>query len=644
MPAPFPVPGPRPGLDLAQRAVAPAVLGEPGGAPQPCPCPPAAQHVHCPSRRFVYENKNMASHKVYMLDPWVNNLLLNYEQMDLSDNLLAGQVLQVLHDSAVPGQPEAVQDAVLQVSDGSYYIRVIIAAEALQSEKNTHTQIKLSSLICRIVILQKYTVCFQEEVRPEDCEFYLRVQKFIVLPIEMLRLESSDGNKEPSVMQKVKKLWLRSLAESDNPSSESSLSQLIDAIRQNHLEDLKESAEVCLDLGVPKMMPATGKDEVPVTQWEAVRKQGQGEDTFIVPANILVVPPEEGAVACDSSRAETSEATPRESGDGSIGPSELSVISQPSSVVSTALSESLEGSMDTPWDRLPPVCLTMSCSGEKTLPQDPPLKTKQDVAADSKILDILELCSQDSSEGRSPGVPVQTSSPLLGNYGNANRVKTSTTQAPSAMEAACDAPNAAQGPQVLGSSEATPTPPSPVTTILPSSQLQALTEGMPHKKQAGSSVTAFPPDTLEHGQDCVRFLGGGAVGARRKLLEGNGQTQPAHHKQQHPRRAPRCKRREVGIRLKPVSTQSAKKSRKEEAGLQHVKELSEKMEEEAAVESGPSSQAEQHKALQPCNEKPLQYKYEAPSPGPCEQIRSIGISKVTLEWACWILMEKDVDS
>lgn len=35
----------------------------------------------------------------------------------------------------MPGQPEAVQDAVLQVSDGSYYIRVVIAAEALQSEK-----------------------------------------------------------------------------------------------------------------------------------------------------------------------------------------------------------------------------------------------------------------------------------------------------------------------------------------------------------------------------------------------------------------------------------------------------------------------------------------------------------------------------
>ncbi|NWS41276.1 ACD protein, partial [Probosciger aterrimus] len=341
-------------------------------------------------------------------------------------------------------------------------------------------QIRLSSLICRIIVLQKYAVCFQEEARPEDCEFYLRVQKFIVLPIEKLRLESSDGNKEPSVMQKVKKLWLRSLAASDSPSSEPSISQLIDAVRQSQLEVLKENAEECLDLGVPKVMPATGKDEVPVTQWEAERKQEQGEDTFVVPANILVVPPEEGAVACDSSRAETSEATSRESGDGRTGLAELSVISQPSSVASMALSESSEGSMDNPWDRLPSVCLTMSCSDERTFHQGPSSKTKQDVAADSNTLDSLDLCSHDSSEGRSPGVPVQTSSPLLGNYGNASLVETSTTQAPSAVEAACDAPSTAQGPQVSGSSKATPTSPSPVIPILPSSQLQALPEGMPH--------------------------------------------------------------------------------------------------------------------------------------------------------------------
>lgn len=50
---------------------------------------------HLFSRRFVYEDKNMSSPKVYVLQPWITNLLLNYEQLDTSENLLAGQVLRV---------------------------------------------------------------------------------------------------------------------------------------------------------------------------------------------------------------------------------------------------------------------------------------------------------------------------------------------------------------------------------------------------------------------------------------------------------------------------------------------------------------------------------------------------------------------
>ena len=47
------------------------------------------------SCRFVYENKNMSSPKVYVLQPWIANLLVNYEQLDANENLLAGQVLRV---------------------------------------------------------------------------------------------------------------------------------------------------------------------------------------------------------------------------------------------------------------------------------------------------------------------------------------------------------------------------------------------------------------------------------------------------------------------------------------------------------------------------------------------------------------------
>ncbi|NXS62740.1 ACD protein, partial [Brachypteracias leptosomus] len=340
-------------------------------------------------------------------------------------------------------------------------------------------QLRLSSLICRIIVLQKYTVCFQEEARLEDCEFYLMAHQFIVLPMERQRLESSNGNQEPSVLQKIKELWLRSLAAKNALSSEPSISQLIDAIGQNQLEVLKENAEECLDLRVPKEGPATEKDEVPVTQWEEERKKEQGENVFMVPANILVILPEEKAVACDASKADTNEATPGKSDDGGTVPDDPSVVSQASPMEATALSESSEGSLDNPWNRLPPICLTLNSSDEKAFQPELSPKTQQDVAADSNTPDLLEPCSQDSAEP--PGEPVQTSSPsLLPSYSDTSPVETGTAWAMPAVGAACHAPCPTPSPQVSGGSQAPLPSLSPALPIMASNCLKALPEEVPH--------------------------------------------------------------------------------------------------------------------------------------------------------------------
>ncbi|KAM6123734.1 LOW QUALITY PROTEIN: adrenocortical dysplasia protein homolog [Phoenicopterus ruber ruber] len=609
--------------------------------------------------RFVYENKNMFP-KVYVLQPWIANLLVNYEQLDANENLLAGQVLRVLSDSTAPGQPEVLQDAVLQVSDGSYYIRVVITSEALRAEENTHMQLRLSSLICRIIVLQKYTVCFREEARLEDCEFYLTAQRFIVLPMERQRLESSDGNQEPSVLQKIKELWLRSLALKNAPSSEPSISQLIDAIGQNQLEVLKEKAEECLDLRMPK--EGTVKDEVPVTQWEGMSAR----------KSVCL------SAACHrgwlSSWSEAGWSTPRFWLERALGaPLTCCLCPRPhaqfsvaaaglgagsrflyqnqrldlivAAAESTALSESSEGSLDNPWNRLPPISLTLNSSDEKTFEHNLSPKTQRDVAADSNTPDLLEPCSQDS-EGLPQGEPVHTSSPsLLRSYGNTSPVETGTARATSAAEAACGAPCAAPSPQVSGGSQAALPSRSPAFPVLPSSRLQSLPEGMPHREQADSSGTAFPPDPVKHGLARARTQAGEAVGAKRKLLAGDGRALPALGGQQHPRGAPWGRGRDTGRRLELASTRGAKKSRKEETGLRRGKELEEEEEEEQASQAGPSSRPEQRRAQQPyVKEKPMQYRYEAPSPELCERIRSVRISKAMLKWACWILTDREVDS
>ncbi|KAM6253003.1 adrenocortical dysplasia protein homolog [Porphyrio hochstetteri] len=572
--------------------------------------------------RFVYENKITASPKVYILQPWITNLLMNYERLDASENLLAGQVLRVLRDSAAPDQPG---HAVLHVSDGSYYIRVVITAEALQAEENAHMQLRLSSLVCRIIVLQKYTVCFQEEARLEDCEFYLTVQQFIVLPMERQRLETDDGNREPSVLQKIKELWLKSLAVKNAPSSEPSISQLIDAIGQNQLEVLKENAKECLDLWVPK--ETLVKDEVPITPWEAERKKEQGEDIFMVPATMLVIPPEEEMVVCQASTADMSEEPPGKSDDGGMVPSDLGIVSQTSSAESTAMLESSESSQDNPWNRLPPLSLTLNSSDDKAQHDLSP-KVQQDMMADSNTPDLLEPCSQDSSEGLPWEEPVQTSPSLLCCYSTTSPVETGTVQAP----AACAAPS----PQVSVDSWTTALSLSPALPILPSSHLQSLPEEMPHRKQADSSGTAFPPDPLKHSPAPARTQGGDVVGAKRRLLAGDGQ--------QHPHGAAQGRESDAG-----GSMQGAKKSRNEETGLQCRKEPSEEEKEEeqeqASSESGPSSRPERRRVLEPyVPKKPARYKYEAPSPEVCQHLRSVRISKAMLKWACWILTENEDDS
>ncbi|XP_051485326.1 adrenocortical dysplasia protein homolog isoform X3 [Apus apus] len=459
----------------------------------------------------------------------------------------------------------------------------------------------------------------------------------------------------------------RSLALKNAPSSEPSISQLIDAIAENQLDILKENAEQCLDLGMPQDTPVAVKDKVPVTPWEAERKKERGEDIFMVPAHALVTTPVEEVVTCEASKADTSEAAPGKSEEDRTTLGHMRVTSQVSresclvritcshiafypdagsthlllglrrgAAESSALSETSEGSLDNPWNQLPPISLTLNSSDEKTCQDDLSQQTKEDVAADSNTPDLLEPCSQDSAEGLPQGEPLQTSSPsLLLPHSNTSPVETSTTQ----VEPSSRAPSPAEGLQVSGAPQAPLPSFSPVFPVLPSSRAPALPGGMPQREQADSSGTAFPPDPLKHGPAPARTQGGDAVGAKRKLVGGD-EVLTTLPEEQRPQGAPE---RDAGRRPELLSTWGAKKSRREETGLQRGEELEE--EEQPSPASGPSSRPQQRRALPPyVKEKPSQYRYKAPSPELCRQIRSIRISKAMLKWACWILTDREVDS
>ncbi|XP_040536860.2 uncharacterized protein ACD isoform X2 [Gallus gallus] len=639
---------------------------------------------------LLYGGRNLSSPGVYVLQPWIVGLLVNHEQAE-GKKWLTGQVLRVLSGSSAPGQGEAQQDAVLQVSDGSHYIRVVITAEALQAEENAHMQLMLSSLICRLITLQKYTLCFREEAKLEDCEFYLTAQRFVVLPMERQRMDSSNVNQEPSVLQKIKELWMRNLSMGTTPSSEPSLSQLLEVIAQDQLEVLKENAEECLDLQVPKETPSKEADRLPVTRWEAELQKEPDEDIFIVPANILVIPAEDAVVDCNASQAVTCGASPEKTGYEMTVPGDQSVVPRARSAESTALSEDSEASLDNPWNRLPPMSLTLSSSEEKSHLCSSPRaqEAQQEVAADSNTPDLLEPCSHDSPQALLQDDSVQTSSPsLLASYCSISPVNADMTQATSTAEAACSAPCAARVPLGPEDSQANVSSVSPVFPVLPSSHLASHAERAPHQEQADSSGTAFPLYMHKHHLGDARDRGGEsprktgrAVGAKRKLVVGGGQAVPhpcqSHGGPQHrkpPQRPSKGKGREVGRNLKFMSPQRAKKSRREigpqceeesveeeldeEEGLEpdeeepeldeeEEKELDEEEkeeEEQASSLRSPSYRLERHRELQPyVNENPPRYKYEPPSPELCKQIQSIRLSKAMMMWASWIVTERDTE-
>lgn len=47
-------------------------------------------------------DKNVASPKLYVLEPWIADLLVNYEHLDERENFLAGQVVRVGTRGTVP--------------------------------------------------------------------------------------------------------------------------------------------------------------------------------------------------------------------------------------------------------------------------------------------------------------------------------------------------------------------------------------------------------------------------------------------------------------------------------------------------------------------------------------------------------------
>ncbi|XP_063169077.1 uncharacterized protein LOC134504013 [Candoia aspera] len=295
------------------------------------------------------------------LEPWIVTLLLEYKESVTRTDGQLGHVLKVLNEPKIQQDAKQGPETILYIGDGHHYIEVVVAAKA----ESSIAQSGFSGIIGQFIILQNYRVCFKAATKMEDCQFYLTLECFRVMPMKRQEKRLWDCNQEPSVLQKIKELWQKSFVLQPWFSSESpSVSQVLKEINQDQLSTLKQSAKDCLNLLDPgKMLDSEQLAVYPNTKWQLERKQDKiHQDIFTVPAKFLVISAENEAALSRSYASKTPQAVPET--DENIQDDDRSTIS----FFSAADSASLDGSLENPWDAFPGITLSSSSDTSGTSP------------------------------------------------------------------------------------------------------------------------------------------------------------------------------------------------------------------------------------------------------------------------------------
>ncbi|XP_060110259.1 uncharacterized protein LOC132582615 isoform X4 [Heteronotia binoei] len=233
------------------------------------------------------------------VEPWIVNLLLEYNESEEKPEAQYGQVVKVLNEASRHRQDGQDLAAVVYIADGRHYIHTVVPVRAIQTAKDFPPKSGFSSIMGQFIVLQNFRVCVKEAAKEEDSGFYFRLDSFYVTTMKRCATRQQDCNREPSVLQKIKELWLRGLSLQPLPSTEpSSLSEVLGEMKQDKLSILKQNVEDCFSSLDPSSPLNSEQLAVyPDTKWQAERKQDkmQGRDIFTVPGKLLVIGEEEEA-------------------------------------------------------------------------------------------------------------------------------------------------------------------------------------------------------------------------------------------------------------------------------------------------------------------------------------------------------------
>ncbi|CAI9541053.1 unnamed protein product [Staurois parvus] len=344
--------------------------------------------------------------------PWILDAITKYKGESFMLKPAPAQVVEFLK---MPERTEECQypGAVVHISDRQYYIRAIITREAQETLEREDEHFTLAHIKNKIVILKKFTLSFAAEEDPRCCEFYLTIEQFCILAMEINTVDLLNCNVEPGVQKKIKELWQMYMTElqekesmSDMNSSDISLTQLLMIASEEKLSELKSLAEQCLHLDSFSTQVIAPQAR---TIWSTEMRNNKGNDnSFSIPINLLLIPPEEEAALqqmseyrpdgnSNSDAVNSSEGLDSEGSDSS---------QQYNSAVSTLSQEPMDhgcnGQPGNPWNNLPSICASESISSPASDPSIAQQSSEKDPATDSDSTPDILHYPQDRSMHHSP--------------------------------------------------------------------------------------------------------------------------------------------------------------------------------------------------------------------------------------------------
>ncbi|XP_072267880.1 adrenocortical dysplasia protein homolog isoform X2 [Pyxicephalus adspersus] len=348
--------------------------------------------------------------------PWILDAIKKYNGESFMLKPAPAQVVEFLK---MPERTEECQfpGAVVHISDRQYYIRAIITREAQETLEREDEHFTLAHIKNKIVILKKCTLSFAAEEDPRRCEFYLTIQHFCILAMEINTVDLLNCNMEPGVRKKIEELWQLYMKElqqtetmSDMNLSDISLTQLLMIASEERLADLKSLAEQCLDLDTYATQEIAPQAR---TIWSAeIRNNKSNNNSFSIPINLLLISPEE-----ELALEQMSEFRPDVNSDSDVDNEGSDSSQQYNSAKSTLSQEPMDDACNSepknPWDNLQSLLVSGSL-GSGSEPATSQQNSEKEPAADADTTpDILryhqDKSLSDSSESQDEISPLDLS-------------------------------------------------------------------------------------------------------------------------------------------------------------------------------------------------------------------------------------------